>query len=70
MRTTEVNHFEKKNENGTEYWYWEDKKGSYSGRDRKWKYKVKVGDTFVEKGSCPQGYKYYQIKYSGQPEQL
>lgn len=70
MRTTQVNHFERKKEGGVEYWYWEDKVGSQCGRDRKWKYTVKTGDTYVEKGICPQGYKYYQISYSGQPEQI
>lgn len=70
MKTNYVNHLERKKIENIEYWFWEDKIGSQCGRERKWKYKVEIGDTYSEKGVCPEGFKYYEIKYSGKPEQI
>ncbi len=69
MRTTSVNHFERKKVEGIEHWFWEDKIGNQCGRERKWKYKVQIGEPILRK-EFPQGYKYYEISYSGQPEQV
>jgi hypothetical protein len=70
MKTTTGNHFERKKIEGIEYWFWEDKIGSQCGRERKWKYRVQVGDTVVPKGKCPEGYEYHEMNYSGNPEKI
>ena len=67
---TEVNHFESRSVNGKPMWFWEDEPGSQCGRTRKWKYEVQRGDSFVEAGTCPQGYTFWTIEYFGTPERL
>ncbi|MFN2455791.1 MAG: hypothetical protein ABR577_16395 [Pyrinomonadaceae bacterium] len=42
-------------------WYWQDKIGSQCGRDRWWKYTPAVGASYQQKGSCPQGYVWYEM---------
>ncbi|WKN33782.1 hypothetical protein PZB74_10645 [Porifericola rhodea] len=70
MAQTSGNHFERKKIDGEEYWFWEDKVGSQCGRERKWKYKVQVGDSYVQQETCPQGYVWYEINYYGTPEKI
>jgi hypothetical protein len=67
---TSVNHFERKKVNGVETWTWEDEPGSMCGRSRRWTYKVQIGDTHREAGTCPQGYKYFELEIGGTPERL
>ena len=42
-------------------WYWQDQPGSQCGRARWWKYQVRVGDGYVQRGTCPQGYVWYEF---------
>lgn len=62
------NHFKSKTEDGKQVWYWEDSAGSQCGRERKWRYEVKAGDTVKpEAGTCEQGYKWVEMDISGTP---
>lgn len=61
-----------RNENGDgkQIWYWEDAVRSQCGRARKWRYEVQRGDSVRETGTCPQGYKWWEMTISGTPTQI
>lgn len=37
-------------------WWWQGQPGSQCGRQRWWKYPVRVGDSYAVGGNCAQGY--------------
>ncbi|WP_422104478.1 hypothetical protein [Winogradskyella sp.] len=68
--TTKVINFKTKSINGKQYWFWSDDAGKICSNKRKWKYKVRSGDSYVQRNKCSSGARIYEITYSGMPTRI